>query len=81
MARGSGGGCRALTPCWPDLVTEVVLDEMTYKVFGGLDMGKAEHQATALELAVKRLYDKAIANDEAALRALFGQLGEPSTRH
>jgi transposase len=50
---------------------------MSYKVFCGLDVGKAEHHATALNLAGKRLYDKAIANDEAALRALFTQLGEP----
>ena len=50
---------------------------MGYKVFCGLDVGKAEHHATALDLAGKRLYDKAIANDEAALRALFTGLGEP----
>ncbi|MDQ1247786.1 MAG: hypothetical protein QG597_2157 [Actinomycetota bacterium] len=51
---------------------------MSYRVFCGLDVGKAEHHATALDLAGKLRYDKAIANDEAALRALFTQLGEPS---
>ncbi len=50
---------------------------MSYKVFFGLDVGMVEHQATVLDLAGRRLYDKAIANDEAALRALFGQLGDP----
>jgi transposase len=49
---------------------------MSYKVFCGLDVGKAEHHATALDPSGKRVYDKAIANDEAALRALFTQLGE-----
>lgn len=49
---------------------------MPYQVLYGLDLGKAEHHATALESEGRRLYDRPIANDEAALRTLFASLGE-----
>ena len=45
-------------------------------MFCGLDVGKSEHHACALDAAGKRLHDKALPNDEAALRAVFGRLTE-----
>jgi transposase len=43
-------------------------------VFIGVDVGKGEHHAVALDRAGKQLFDKALPNDEAKLRALIGQL-------
>ena len=47
-----------------------------FAVFCGLDVGKSEHHACALDAAGKRLHDKALPNDETALRAVFGRLSE-----
>lgn len=44
------------------------------EVFVGLDVGKSEHHCTALNAAGKRLVDRPVPNEEAALRALFAQL-------
>jgi transposase len=38
-----------------------------YAVFCGLDVGKGEHHACALDPGGKKLYDRALPNDEAAL--------------
>lgn len=43
-------------------------------VFIGLDVGKGEHHAVALDRTGKRLFDKALPNDEARLRAVLDQL-------
>ena len=43
-------------------------------VFIGVDVGKVEHHAVALDRAGKQLFDKALPNDEAKLRELIGQL-------
>ncbi|WP_188232573.1 IS110 family transposase [Actinomyces respiraculi] len=43
-------------------------------VFVGTDVGKCEHWATALTTDGKRLFDKALPNDEARLRALYETL-------
>ena len=43
-------------------------------VFIGLDVGKSVHHCTALDTAGKRLIDRALPNDEQALRVAFGQL-------
>jgi transposase len=43
-------------------------------VFIGLDVGKGEHHAVALDRAGKRLFDKALPNDEGKLRAVLAQL-------
>ena len=43
-------------------------------VFIGVDVGKGEHHAVALDRAGKQLFDKALPNDEAKLRELIGQL-------
>ncbi|WP_241984400.1 IS110 family transposase [Cryobacterium sp. Hb1] len=43
-------------------------------VFIGVDVGKSEHHAVALDRSRKRLYDKALPNDEARLRAVIQKL-------
>jgi transposase len=53
------------------------LDKITgggYSVFRGLDVGKAVHHACALDHAGRRLHDKALPNDEAALAEVFAAL-------
>ena len=45
-------------------------------VFIGLDVGKGEHHAVALDRTGKRLFDKALPNDETKLRAVLAQLRE-----
>ena len=47
-------------------------------VFIGLDVGKDEHHAVALDRAGKRLFDKALPNDETRLRAVLDQLAGAS---
>ena len=47
-----------------------------YTVFCGLDVGKAEHHACALNPAGKRLHDRPLPNDEAALTQVFTTLAE-----
>ena len=43
-------------------------------VFVGLDVGKGEHHAVALDREAKRLFDRALPNDERQLRAVIDQL-------
>ncbi len=43
-------------------------------VFIGVDVGKGEHHAVALSRTGKRLFDKALPNDETRLRALISSL-------
>ncbi|WP_433489960.1 IS110 family transposase [Nocardia grenadensis] len=45
-----------------------------YAVFCGVDVGKGEHHAVGLDPAGKRLFDKALPNDESRLRAVFNKL-------
>ncbi len=45
-----------------------------YGVFLGLDVGKSDHHAVALDPAGKRLHDAALPNTEAGLRKLFDKL-------
>lgn len=45
-----------------------------YRVFCGLDVGKAEHHAYALDPPGKRLHDKPLPNDQAALVEVFDRL-------
>ncbi len=45
-----------------------------YAVFCGIDVGKGEHHAVGLDASGKRLFDKALPNDESRLRAVFDQL-------
>jgi len=48
----------------------------SYAVFCGLDVGKSEHHACALDATGKRLHDKALPNDEEALVAVFSRFRE-----
>lgn len=43
-------------------------------VFVGLDVGKGEHHAVALDKTGKRLLDKALPNDERRLRAVSAMI-------
>lgn len=45
-----------------------------YAVFCGVDVGKGTHHATALDRDGRRLHDKELPQDEAALRGLFRSL-------
>ena len=47
-----------------------------FDVFIGIDVGKAEHWATALDSAGKTLFDKVLPNNESRLRDLYKRLGE-----
>jgi transposase len=46
-----------------------------YDVYCGLDVGKGDHHAVALDPAGKRLHDGPLPNDEQRLRTLFEKLG------
>ncbi len=48
-------------------------------VFVGLDVGKGEHHAVALDRAGKRLFDKPLPNDERRLREVLDQLAANGT--
>src|SRR5699024_11696958 len=45
-----------------------------YEVFVGLDVGKEEHHACALDPSGHRAHDKALPQDESKLRELFAKL-------
>jgi hypothetical protein len=45
-----------------------------YEVYCGLDVGKSEHHAAALNAARERVFDKPLPQDEARLRELFTNL-------
>ncbi len=47
---------------------------LTYAVFCGVDVGKAEHHACALDPSGVKLHNKALPNDEAALTAVLSEL-------
>ncbi|ALE71951.1 transposase [Pseudonocardia sp. EC080625-04] len=47
-----------------------------FAVFCGLDVGKSEHHACALDQRGKRLHDNTLPNNEAALRNVFTGLAE-----
>ncbi len=50
------------------------MDQDRFDVFVGLDVGKEHHHATALNTAGKRVHDKALPQDESALREVFDKL-------
>ena len=47
-----------------------------FGVFLGLDVGKGEHHAVALDPAGQRLHDGPLPNSEPKLRALFDKLAQ-----
>jgi len=54
----------------------VIEEHHQVEVFVGLDVGKSEHHAVALDRAGKVLFDKALPNDEAKLRAILAKLAD-----
>lgn len=50
------------------------MDIEDIEVFVGIDVGKTHHWATALTRGGKKVFDKALPNDEARLRALYEKL-------
>ncbi|EQD70398.1 transposase [mine drainage metagenome] len=48
-------------------------------VFIGVDVGKGEHHAVALDRTGKRWFDQALPNDEAQLKALLAELKQHGT--
>ncbi|MDU7428577.1 MAG: IS110 family transposase, partial [Actinomyces urogenitalis] len=52
------------------------METSSIDVFIGIDVGKADHWATALTRDGKKLFDRALPNDEARLRDLYERLGE-----
>ena len=49
-------------------------DETRIDVYLGLDVGKGDHHATAVNRAGKKVFDKPLPNSEPKLRELFGKL-------
>lgn len=47
-----------------------------YGIYCGLDVGKSEHHATALDPSGRKVFDKPLPQDEAKLRVLFTKLQE-----
>lgn len=52
----------------------MIRNHETVDVFIGLDVGKGEHHAVALDRAGKRLLDRALPNDEARIREILAEL-------
>lgn len=50
------------------------MEDTTYDVYLGLDVGKTAHHGCALATDGTRLYDKALPQDEASLRTVFDEL-------
>lgn len=50
------------------------LPHRSYAVYLGLDVGKGEHHACAVDVDGKRLHDKPLLQDETRLKALYEQL-------
>ncbi|NKX56123.1 IS110 family transposase [Arthrobacter sp. E918] len=50
------------------------MDQQDVDVFIGLDVGKSGHHAVALDKSGKKLFDKAMPNDEARLRQILADL-------
>ena len=53
----------------------MILDQQDIDVFIGLDVGKSDHHAVALDTTGKRLYDRTLPNDEAKLKQILTELG------
>lgn len=49
----------------------VILDQQDIDVFIGLDVGKSGHHAVALDRLGRKLFDKALPNDESRLREIL----------
>jgi transposase len=58
---------------------ESIIGYDSVDVFVGVDVGKGEHHAVALDKTGTRLFDKALPNDEKKLRELIGGLKQHGT--
>ncbi|SDH71036.1 Transposase [Pseudonocardia oroxyli] len=72
MAAGAGAPSRPAATSEETFFSEP--DNTGFEVFCGLDVGKSVHHACALGQAGKRLHDKPLPNDEAALAEVFTRL-------
>ena len=66
-------------PAVPAPMQREVAGEMDIKdieVFIGIDVGKAEHWATALSREGRKVFDKPLPNDEERLRAFYDRLAD-----
>lgn len=54
----------------------MIKDHETIDVFIGVDVGKSDHHAVALDRAGKKLWDKALPQDEAKLKAMIKSLSK-----
>jgi transposase len=54
----------------------VIGNHESIEVFIGLDVGKGEHHAVAVDRAGKKLFDKALPNDELRLREILDSLNK-----
>jgi transposase len=54
----------------------VIKNHAEVDVFLGVDVGKGEHHAVALDRAGRKLYDKALPNDEAKMQAVIEKLAK-----
>jgi len=52
------------------------MDIKDIEVFIGIDVGKAEHWATALSREGRKVFDKPLPNDEERLRAFYDKLAD-----
>jgi hypothetical protein len=52
----------------------VILDQQDIDVFIGLDVGKSGHHTMALDRSGKKLFDRALPNDESRLREILASL-------
>lgn len=54
----------------------MALDSTQFDIYCGLDVGKSNHHAVALNPAGEKIFDKAMPQDEDRLRELFTDLGQ-----
>ncbi|WP_434612746.1 IS110 family transposase [Arthrobacter sp. A5] len=60
-------------------VLRLIKDYESIDVFSGVDVGKSNHHAVALDKSGKKLLDKALPQDEAKLRAIIDTLAKNGT--
>ena len=74
MGAGSGRPPAGPAPMQREVAGEMDIEDID--VFIGIDVGKSEHWATALSQEGRKVFDKALPNDEERLRALYEKLAD-----
>lgn len=75
-----GAAGQASTVYWIHLLEEYVIkDHHLVDVFIGIDVGKSNHHAVAVDRTGKKLLDKALPQDETKLRAIIASLARHGT--